>query len=293
MYRSIDTEVWNDGWFQEELNRDQKLLFLFLITNQRTTTTGAFEITLSSLSTETGIPRDELPALLASLAPKIVWWPEHRIAWVRNFHRRQFPNANEKIITNARGVLARMPAEVVDTVCAEYPSLSDPSAYPTDRVSIPPSIEEKSIDTDTATERETGTGEDVPRSHAAAASVDPALVESVVSTLWGASFISDEPDDIRVAVVDAFERVHTFDPRDGPLEAAQFVAWFTTGKGKRKQPTDWIAAYRNWLKNAVKFEARDIRSAPTLLRNGNGRIREPDFTGIDTFTAELERQGIG
>ena len=86
MYRAIDCNTWDDPWFSE-LDPSAKLLFLYLITNRRSTPCGAFEITLRAASFETGIPRTQLDDLLKALAPRVVWYPEHNAIWLRNFYK--------------------------------------------------------------------------------------------------------------------------------------------------------------------------------------------------------------
>jgi hypothetical protein len=54
--RSINTSIWCDTWF-EDLEIDEKLLFLFLITNERTNMLGVYEISLKKMSFETGISK--------------------------------------------------------------------------------------------------------------------------------------------------------------------------------------------------------------------------------------------
>ena len=49
MKRMIDTGTWDDPWFAE-LDPDAKLLFLYLLTNRRSTAAGVFEITARAMS---------------------------------------------------------------------------------------------------------------------------------------------------------------------------------------------------------------------------------------------------
>lgn len=57
--RSLNTGIWNDTWF-EELSVDRKLLFIYLITNERTNMLGIYEISIRKISFETGIPADKI-----------------------------------------------------------------------------------------------------------------------------------------------------------------------------------------------------------------------------------------
>jgi len=142
MYRAIDTEVWDDTWFAD-LTPDGKLLFLYLLTNRRTTACGAFEISVRMIVNETGITADRVNDLILSFAPRVVWYQDDNLIWVRNFFRRQYKNANEKQLAALRSSLAAFPRVITDVFRMEYAYLfneeSDPSiGYPeaTDSLSV-------------------------------------------------------------------------------------------------------------------------------------------------------------
>jgi hypothetical protein len=53
--RSVSTAFWSDPWI-ETLTPNQKLLFLYLITNEKTNMLGIYEASIKKISFETGIP---------------------------------------------------------------------------------------------------------------------------------------------------------------------------------------------------------------------------------------------
>ena len=55
--RSISTGIWCDTWF-ESLSPSEKLLFIYLITNERTNMLGIYEISINKISFDTGINKD-------------------------------------------------------------------------------------------------------------------------------------------------------------------------------------------------------------------------------------------
>lgn len=57
--RSINTRIWCDEWF-EELTPSQKLLWLYLLTNQLTNMLGVYEISFKKISFETGLNSDTI-----------------------------------------------------------------------------------------------------------------------------------------------------------------------------------------------------------------------------------------
>ena len=125
--RRIDTATWDDPWFAG-LDVSGKLLFLYLLTNRRTTSCGAFEITLRAIAFETGIEQSQVESLIASFGERVQWFPDDQIVFVRNFYRRQKPNAS--FTTNAQRSAADLPARVRDTVFAVYPELRTPCTHP-------------------------------------------------------------------------------------------------------------------------------------------------------------------
>lgn len=123
MYRMVDCGTWDDPWFAE-LEPNAKLLFLYLLTNHRSTPAGCFEIGIRQMAFETGIAADCVSALLSGFGDRVTWWPDVQVVWVKNFYRRQMGERdNPKFREGARRVLAKFPVVVRETVCKEYPDL--------------------------------------------------------------------------------------------------------------------------------------------------------------------------
>lgn len=160
MYRTIDTTIWDDPWFADLAAMD-KYLFLYLVTNRRTTAVGVFEITIPAMAFETGIPEKDVRRGLLNLAGKVVWYADDRVIWVRNFFRRQNKNASEKMLIGARHALRDFPPATRTDVLNEYPDLIDesdplliPVPYPSDTPTIPLRIETVTV-TEAVTGKET------------------------------------------------------------------------------------------------------------------------------------------
>lgn len=122
MYRMVDCGTWDDPWF-ESLEPQGKLFFLYLLTNPRSTSCGAFEITPRKMAFETGIPQAQIEGWLGSWAPRVQWWPEHQIVFLKNFYRRQ-GNQNEKTRTNAVRIVSGLPIQVQRAIGEAYPELA-------------------------------------------------------------------------------------------------------------------------------------------------------------------------
>jgi hypothetical protein len=59
--RSINTKIWCDEWF-ENLAPEEKLIWLYLLTNQQTNMLGVYEISIRKISFETGLSEDQIRA---------------------------------------------------------------------------------------------------------------------------------------------------------------------------------------------------------------------------------------
>jgi len=135
--RGFDTGFWNDP-FVQKLPQEGKTLFAYLWTNDHCNPAGLYEITPMTIAFDTGLPPADIPALLESLKPKVVWYPDENLVWVKNFIKRQsksskFLAAAAKYLTSIHNNGAIK--ELLDYNLQRY-SISIPYQYYMDRVSI-------------------------------------------------------------------------------------------------------------------------------------------------------------
>ena len=57
--RSVTTDIWEDEWF-EELSKDEKLLWFYLITNSATRLSGVYELRFKKAARETGLTPEQI-----------------------------------------------------------------------------------------------------------------------------------------------------------------------------------------------------------------------------------------
>jgi DnaD/phage-associated family protein len=86
--RGFNTELWNDPFIQE-LPPEGKLLYIYLWTNAHCNQAGLYEITSTTIAFETKLPAADIPKFLELLKPKVVWYPDSNLVWVKNFIKRQ------------------------------------------------------------------------------------------------------------------------------------------------------------------------------------------------------------
>ena len=86
--RGFQTELWTDPFIQG-LSPEAKLLFIYLWTNKHCNQAGLYEISLKTMAFDTGLSIESLPGLLSQLEPKVAWYAEQNLVWVKNFLKRQ------------------------------------------------------------------------------------------------------------------------------------------------------------------------------------------------------------
>jgi len=93
--RSLSTSFWSDP-FIEELTPTQKLLFIYLITNDKTNMLGIYESSTRKISFETGIKKDDIEKSLKYFedAGKVKYIHNHVI--LINYMKHQKFNTNMK-----------------------------------------------------------------------------------------------------------------------------------------------------------------------------------------------------
>jgi len=109
--RSVNTRIWADEWF-EGLSRDEKLLWLYLLTNQYTNMLGIYEVSMSRISFETGITRETLSKAFERFQREgKAFYICNRFVFLVNWLKNQSMNTNME--TNARNSLKNLPDDVI------------------------------------------------------------------------------------------------------------------------------------------------------------------------------------
>jgi hypothetical protein len=86
--RGFQTELWTDPFIQG-LTPEAKLLFIYLWTNKHCNQAGIYEISLKTMAFDTGLTLESLPKFLKELEPKVTWYADRNLVWVKNFLKRQ------------------------------------------------------------------------------------------------------------------------------------------------------------------------------------------------------------
>ena len=86
-YRMFDTATWDDPWF-DRLDSECKLLFIYLWTNKHCNQAGMYRINRRVMEAHCGINSD----CLSKLRPKVEYFPDESIVWIKNFFKWQCQN---------------------------------------------------------------------------------------------------------------------------------------------------------------------------------------------------------
>lgn len=142
-YRQIHTQIWKDEWFIG-LEPLEKMLFIYLFSNEMASIAGIYKIPMKVISNETGIEIDAIRMMLDKFSNdgKIMY--QEGVLWVvnmRQYHYTKSPRTLERIkkdidsipdgeVKKAYQYHAEHELQGMDTVSIPY-------RYPIDTVSIP------------------------------------------------------------------------------------------------------------------------------------------------------------
>lgn len=112
--RIIQTKIWQDS-FIYGLSTESKLLFIYLITNERLELTGAYEIRIPIIYAETGLSIPQIKKSLVEIESKILYVDNYII--IKNHKKYQdFSKGSEKQQMGFSKELERLPVKIKNLV---------------------------------------------------------------------------------------------------------------------------------------------------------------------------------
>ena len=108
--RYINTRIWYDTWF-EELDSIEKLVWLYLLTNQQTNLIGIYEIGLKRISNESGVELNRLVTVMERFANEGKAFHNGKYLVVPNYLKNQ-KLANPNMEKYAGNLFSSLPEEV-------------------------------------------------------------------------------------------------------------------------------------------------------------------------------------
>jgi hypothetical protein len=130
-YRQIHTQIWKDEWFIE-LSSDEKLLFIYLFSNEQTSISGVYKLPPRVIAYETGLDQGFVETALAKFDQQKKVYYRDGVIWVVNmprYHANRSETTWKKILKDVR----RLPdCWIKDQFLAQTDTPSMPHPYPID-----------------------------------------------------------------------------------------------------------------------------------------------------------------
>jgi DnaD/phage-associated family protein len=136
--RRFDTGFWNSPFVQPQ-SINAKLLCLYSWTNQHCNQAGLYEITMLTITRETGLNEAAALSAFEEIRSEVVWYPDEDLIWVKFFVNNQ--SRSPKFLIAAAKCLEKISNKKIVEDFIRYNrevyAISIPYTYPTDTLSIP------------------------------------------------------------------------------------------------------------------------------------------------------------
>lgn len=89
-YRAVQTTFWDDAKVVEDFSSDDKYLFLYLLTNQKTNQIGCYELLITQICRDTGLSKQKVLKILQKLEENlkvIVYDYETKEVFLKNWYK--------------------------------------------------------------------------------------------------------------------------------------------------------------------------------------------------------------
>jgi len=123
----VEVSIWQDRWFKK-LSKDQKLVFLHLLTHPTINPAGMFEIDLIYLQYVLMIDNPE--DVLKSLAPKIQYDESKDLIWITNYYAKNRGVNPDKLKRSIENTLKKFSSSFLSKMFAEHYNITQKSSKP-------------------------------------------------------------------------------------------------------------------------------------------------------------------
>jgi DNA-binding MarR family transcriptional regulator len=122
--RIVNTRFWDDSYIAN-LSPEQKLLYLYFLTNPLTNISGVYEVSMKRVAFDTGMNRKAISKTVDqfSMDGKIIY----RDGWIGIVNFIKYQTLNPKVKKGILIELEKAPNEVRDRLSIDYGKLSDPN----------------------------------------------------------------------------------------------------------------------------------------------------------------------
>lgn len=130
-YRSVQTRMWReDEWFQE-LDVEARLLWIYLFTNPSASPAGIYRLSLRTMAFESGVSYEAAQDLMRQFATDGKAYYEDGVVWVVNMRRLQFPTLIDGSKEWQTGIRIQRDIDAIPDRCALKAQYLAHSGYPT------------------------------------------------------------------------------------------------------------------------------------------------------------------
>ena len=127
-FRQIHVSIWKDPWFLE-LEPPEKLLFVYLFSNESTSLAGIYELAFRVICFETGLDKDFVRSALDKFTAAGKVYYENGILWVTNM-RRYNATTSSKVMIRIEADLDKIPECPIKQRYIAYYQPNIPYQYP-------------------------------------------------------------------------------------------------------------------------------------------------------------------
>lgn len=231
MYRTIDASFWTDPKVRK-LDFTTKGLFLYLVTNPHTHVSGLYYLPKLIAQHETGLAQNTLSKsadTLSGLRLCLFDWP-NELVWVRKMFRYQGKGERNTLsaVHHIRKDIHN--SFLINEFLLEYPEVADHMPeYPIDTISRVATPENGYLIPEN--------GERISESTTTLKPAKPTLIPPGFSVTEEMKLWAMKPE-------------NGFTVHEVATETPAFVDHWAANGGKK---LDWVAAWRNWMRNSRKF----------------------------------------
>jgi len=138
-YRQIHVSIWKDTWFLD-LEPDEKLLFIYLFSNESSSLSGMYRLSTKVICFETGIDKARMAEILAKFKAAGKVHHDGDIIWIVNM-RKFHETTSYKVQQHINNDIASIPDCELKRKYIAYQQANIPYPYPMD--TQPPKEEEE------------------------------------------------------------------------------------------------------------------------------------------------------
>lgn len=123
-YRPVHIRIWKDPDF-EKFNYTQKLIFIYLLTNESTTESGIYPISVKTISNETGIPIKKVEELLVNGLKNISFDSKNSCVFVKKFLKYNGGGRPDLLVKSIEKDYKNIETDLWNEFVLEYPQYSN------------------------------------------------------------------------------------------------------------------------------------------------------------------------